>query len=87
MALVVKNPSASAGDKRDSASIPGSGRCPGGGHGNPLQCSCLENPVDREEPGGLLSTGLQRVGHDWTEVTARMHKCCRGVICYTAMAN
>ena len=35
-------------------SIPGSGRSPGGGHGNPLQYSCLENPMDRgEEPGGL----------------------------------
>ena len=46
-ALVAKNPPASAGDVRDSGSIPGLGRCPGGGHGNPLQCSCLENPMDR----------------------------------------
>ena len=46
-ALVVKNPPASAGDKRDVGSIPGLGRCPGGGHGNPLQYSCLENPMDR----------------------------------------
>ena len=45
--LVVKNPSASAGDIRDSGSIPGSGRSPGRGHGNPLQYSCLENPMDR----------------------------------------
>ena len=42
--LVVKNPPANAGD---SGSIPGSGRSPGGGHGNPLQYSCLENPTDR----------------------------------------
>ena len=41
---VVKNPAANA---RDVGSIPGSGRSPGGGHGNPLQYSCLENPVDR----------------------------------------
>ena len=47
VALVVKNPSANAGDMRDAGSIPGSGRSPGGGHGNPLQYSCLENPMDR----------------------------------------
>ena len=45
--LVVKNPPTIAGDIRDMGSIPGSGRSPGGGHGNPLQFSCLENPVDR----------------------------------------
>ena len=47
MAAVVKNPPANAGDVRDLGSIPGSGRSPGGGHGNPLQYSCLENPMDR----------------------------------------
>ena len=36
---------------------------PGEGNGNPLQCSCLENPRDRGEPSGLLSVGLHRVGH------------------------
>ena len=45
--LVVKNPPANAGDIRDAGSVPGLGRSPGGGHGNPLQYSCLENPVDR----------------------------------------
>ena len=44
---MVKNPPANAGDVRDSGSISGSGRLPGGRHGNPLQNSCLENPVDR----------------------------------------
>ena len=44
---MVKNPPANAGDVRDPGSIPGSGRSPGGGHGNPLQYSCLENPMDR----------------------------------------
>ena len=44
--LVVKNPPASAGDVRDTGSIPGSGRSPGGRHENPLQYSCLENPMD-----------------------------------------
>ena len=48
VALVVKNPPANAGDTRDAGLIPGSGRSPGGGHGNPLQYSCLENPMDRE---------------------------------------
>ena len=47
MALVVKNLPASAADARDTGSIPGSGRSPGGGHGNLLQYSCLENSVDR----------------------------------------
>ena len=45
--LVVKNPPANAGDIRDAGLIPGSGRSPGGGRGSPLQCSCLENPMDR----------------------------------------
>ena len=48
MALVVKNPSANVGDIREVGSIPESGRSPGGGHGNPLQYSCLENSMDRE---------------------------------------
>ena len=47
MAQQVKNPPANAGDIRDVSSIPGSGRSPGIGHGNPLQYSCLENPKDR----------------------------------------
>ena len=48
---------ASAYNAGDLGSIPGSGRSPGEGHGNPLQYSCLENP---EELGGLQSTGSQR---------------------------
>ena len=51
---MVKNPPANAGDVRDSGSIPELGRSPGGGNGNPLQYTCLENPMG-EEPGGLLS--------------------------------
>ena len=47
VAKVVKNPPADAGDTRNSGSIPGSGRSPGGRHGNPLQHSCLENSIDR----------------------------------------
>ena len=45
--LDVKNLPVNAGDTRDMGSVPGLGRSPGGGHGNPLQYSCLENPVDR----------------------------------------
>ena len=44
---MIKNPLANTGDTRDVGSIPGLGRSPGGGHGKPLQYSCLENPVDR----------------------------------------
>ena len=44
---MVKNPPANAGDLRDTGSNPGFGGSPGGRHGNPLQCSCLENPMDR----------------------------------------
>ena len=47
MVLALKNLPANAGDVRDLGWIPGLGRSPGGGHGNPLQYSCLENPVDR----------------------------------------
>ena len=53
---VVKNSLANTGDTGDSVSIPGSGRSPGGGNGNSLQYSCLENPM-KEEPGGLQSMG------------------------------
>ena len=64
---------ANAGDERDAGSIPGLGRSPGGGNGNPLQHSCLENPKDRgawripwaEEPGRLQYIGSQRVRHNW----------------------
>ena len=45
--LVVKNLSAKAGDVRIASLIPGSTQSPGGGHGYPLQCSCLENPMGR----------------------------------------
>ena len=47
VALMVKNLPANAGDRRDTGSIHGWGRSPREGHGNPLQYSCLENPMDR----------------------------------------
>ena len=54
VALVVKSPPANAGDTRDPVSIPGSGRSSGGGNGNPLQYSCLENPMDRGVLGATV---------------------------------
>ena len=66
VALVVKNTSASAGDVRDAGLILGMGRSPGGGHGNPLQYSCLENPHgQRSLVGCSPSVESQRVRHDW----------------------
>ena len=51
--LMVKNPPANAGDIRDACSIPYSGRSPGGGHENPLQYSCLENPHEQRSLAGF----------------------------------
>ena len=70
-ALVAKNLPANAGDRRDSGSILGLGRSPEGGHGNPLQYSCLEYPHG-QEPGGLCFMGSQRVRHNW----ATKHSTC-----------
>ena len=65
---VVKNPSANAGDTADGSSIPELGRSPGEGSGNPLQCSCLENPMTEE-------TGRsQRVGRDLAIEQEHMQK-------------
>ena len=63
MVLVVKNPPANAGDIRDVGSIPGSGSSPGEENGNPLQYSCLENPIDT---GAWWATvmGSQRVEYN-----------------------
>ena len=54
---MIKNPPANAGDKRDMGSVSGSGRSPGGGHGDPLQYSCLETPMDR----GAWQAAVHRV--------------------------
>ena len=66
-ALAVKNTSANARDTRDAGSIPGSEKSPGGGHGNPLQYPCLENPMDRGAWGGFRPWG--RKESDTTEAT------------------
>ena len=62
MVPVVKNPPANAGDIRDAGSITQSGKSPGGGHGNPLQYSCLENPMDR----GPWQATVYMVTKSWT---------------------
>ena len=64
--LVVKNPPAKAGDSRDVGSIPGSRRSLGGGHGNPLQYPCLDNPMDR---GAWRAKAYQVTELDTTEST------------------
>ena len=63
---MVENLPASSGDVRDSGSVPGSGRSPGGRHGNPLQYSCLENPMDR---GAQQATVHGVAELDTTEMT------------------
>ena len=68
MALVGKNPSANAEDIRDMGSFPGSGRSPGGEHGNPLWYSCLENPMER---GGSLA-GYSPQGHKELDTSERL---------------
>ena len=62
--LVVKNLPANVGDIRDVSLIPGSGRSPGGGHGNPLQYSCLENSIDR----GAWWATLHGISKSWTRL-------------------
>ena len=74
MALVVKNPLLNAGDTRDTGSVPGSGRSPGGGHGNPLQYSSLENPMDR----GAWQTIVHEDAKSWTglkQFSMHAHRC------------
>ena len=64
--LGVKNPPDNAGDIRDTGSVPASGRSPGGGHGNQLQFSCLENPMDRGSWWSIVHSCKES---DTTEVT------------------
>ena len=61
---MAKNPPANAGDMRDMGLIPGSGRSPGGGNENPLQYSCLENPMDR----GVWQATVHRVTKSRTQL-------------------
>ena len=67
--LVVKNPPANVGDVRVVGSIPGSGRSPGGGHGNPLQYFCLKNPMDR----GNWRATIHGITKSWTRLSLHTH--------------
>ena len=73
MVLVVKNPLANAGDAKVAGSIPGSGRSPGEGNGNPRQYSCLRNLMDR----GAWQATVHGLQSDTTEATWHVaHKFC-----------
>ena len=80
---VVKNLPANDGDW---GSIPGWGRSLGEGNGNPLQYSCLENPME-EEPGGLQSMGSQRAGYKQATEHERMHCRCINVLFWTKLRS
>ena len=71
MELAVKNLPANAGDVGDSGWIPGSGRSPRGGNGNPLQYSFLENPMDRGACGAIV----RRVAESVTHTHKIIHNC------------
>ena len=59
---MLKDPPANVGDIKDVGSVPGLGRSPEGGHGNALQYSCLESPMDR----GTWQASVPRVSKSWT---------------------
>ena len=63
-----KDPTCQCRRLRDSSSIPGSGKPPEGGHGNPLQYSCLENPHGQRILVGYSALGSQRIRHDWSNL-------------------
>ena len=72
VALVGKNLPAKAGNIRSMGSTPRLGRSPGGGHGNPLKYSCLENPMDR----GAWQVTLHRITKSWTRLSTRTYILC-----------
>ena len=78
--LVVKNLPVNAGDIKDASSVPGLGRFPGGGNGNPLQYSYLENPTDR----GTQRATVQGIESDMTEVTEQTRL---SVILFTSICS
>ena len=70
--LSSKESAYNAGAIQDAGSIPGPGRSPGGGHGSPLQCSCLENPLDR----GAWQAAFHRTAKSQTQLKRlSMHAC------------
>jgi len=76
VALVVKKQPAHAGKARDDGLILGSSRFPAGGHGNPLQYSCLENPIDR----GAWQATVHGVAQSWTRLKQLSTHTCRTTI-------
>ena len=77
VALVVKKLPANAGDIRHMGLIPGSGRSPGGGHGNPLQYPCLENPPGQRSLAGYSPQGCKELGvpeDTHTQIQKKIHK-------------
>ena len=76
---MVKNPPANAGDIRDAGAIPGLGKSPEGGDGNPLQSSCLENSMDR----GAWRATVHRVSKSWTRLKRpNTHNCKTSTVNY-----
>ena len=74
VSLVVKNLPVSAGDIRDVGSIPGSARSLGGGHGNPLQCSCLKNRMDRGAwQATILTVAENQTPLKWLSMNTHLH--------------
>ena len=67
------NPPANAGDVRDMGLIPGSGRSGGSGHGNPLQYSCLENPMDRS----VWWDTVHSIAKSWTRLKQLSRHACK----------
>ena len=76
---MVKNPPANTGDVREAGLTPGSGRSPGGGHGNPLQYSCLQNPMDRE----AWQATVHRVEKSWTQLKQLSTHACGYIYIYS----
>ena len=73
MALLVKNPPTNAGGTKNMCLIPGLGRSPGGGHGNPLQYSCLKNSMDRGA-WGTTDHGVAKESDMTEQLSTRAHK-------------
>ena len=76
VALVIKNPPGRAGDTREASSIPGTGRSPGEGNGNPLQYSCLENLMDREAWWATVHGVTKRRTQLSTHINEFLHPYC-----------
>ena len=81
---MIKNLPANAGDM---GSIPGLGRFSGEGNGNPLQYSCLGNPIDRGASQAIQSMGSQRVGHDLATKEQHRARYCQGIYRYLSASS